>query len=311
MGLGLAIAESTWIFKEFFRDASLASLMLYHLNRGALTMKFNRSLMTGLVGLALIAVPITAAAKDNDRGGNDSHQAQAQSHSNDSHADAHHAEQANHNNGGGGGGQHEAREQHQAREGGGGGGGQHEARVENRNPAPENMNREASRGHNEARVENRNPAPENMNRDVFRGHNEARDKGRNYSAPAVASRESRDDRNESGRENGDRGRNYGERDRNYNDRDWERGDRAYRNYGRDYDHDDYDHDRDYAEGGWVMPYSYSGGACAWARHLHNVYRRDMYTGHPAAASYLIPQLRRAERSCGVGFYGYNDYRSWY
>ena len=60
-----------------------------------------------------------------------------------------------------------------------------------------------------------------------------------------------------------------------------------------------------------MPYGYSGGACAWARHLHNVYRRDMYTGHPAAASDLIPQLERAERRCGVGFYGYNDYRSWY
>ncbi len=241
-------------------------------------MKLNRSLMTGLVGLALIAVPITAAAKDNDRGANESHQAQAQSHSNDSHPDAHHAEQANHNNGGD---HHEAPQQHQAREGGGGGGGQHEARVENRNAAPANMNREASRG-----------------------HNEVRDNGRNYSAPAVANRESRDYRTESGHDNGDR-------DRKYNEHDWERGDHAYSNYGRDYDHDDYDHDRQYAEGGWVMPYSYSGGACGWARHLHNVYRRDMYTGHPAAASDLIPQLRRAERSCGVGFYGYNDYRSWY
>ena len=237
-------------------------------------MKFSRSLMMGLVGLALVAVPISAAAKDNDKGGNDSHQAQAQSRSNESHADAHHAE-ANHNDAG----HDQAREQHQAREGGGG---EHEARVENRSSAPENMNREANRGHNEARDNGNNR------------HGEA----------AVATSESRDYRNEGGHDNGDRGRNF-------NDRDWQRDDRAYRDYGRDYDHDDYDHDRDYAEGGWVMPYGYSGGACAWARHLHNVYRRDMYTGHPAAASYLIPQMRRAEQRCGIGAYGYNSYRDRY
>jgi hypothetical protein len=144
-----------------------------------------------------------------------------------------------------------------------------------------------------------------MNRDANRGHNEARDNGRDYHGEAgVATRESRDYRNEGGHDNGGR-------DRKYNDRDWQRDDRAYRDYGRDYDHDDYDHDRDYAEGGWVMPYSYSGGACAWARHLHNVYRRDMYTGHPAAASDLIPQMRRAEQRCGIGAYGYNGYRDRY
>src|SRR5271168_1510786 len=43
-------------------------------------MKLKRNLMTGLIGLALLAAPITAAARDNDRGRNDSHQQQAQSH---------------------------------------------------------------------------------------------------------------------------------------------------------------------------------------------------------------------------------------
>ena len=265
-------------------------------------MKFSRSLMTGLVGLALVAVPITAAAKDNDRGGNDSHQAQAQSHSNESHSDAHHAE-ANHNGGSGGWDHHEARAENRNQ-----GGGHNEVREQHQ--APQQFEGGRGGGQHEARVENR-PAPENVNRGEFRGHNEARDNGRNFhSEAAVTTRESRDYRGERGHDNGERDQRY-DRDRKYNDRDWERDDRAYRSYGRDYDHDDYDHDRDYAEGGWVMPYSYGGGACAWARHLHNVYRHDMYTGHPAAASDLIPQMRRAERRCGIGAYGYNSYRDWY
>ena len=66
-------------------------------------MNFNRKLITGLFGLALIAAPITAAAKDD----NGAHQQQAQpSHSNESHGgEAHHQEQASHNAG---------REQHAA-----------------------------------------------------------------------------------------------------------------------------------------------------------------------------------------------------
>jgi hypothetical protein len=53
-----------------------------------MTMKFSKNLMTGLIGLALMAAPITAAAQDNNRGRNDTHQAQVQSRSNESHAKA-------------------------------------------------------------------------------------------------------------------------------------------------------------------------------------------------------------------------------
>ncbi len=209
-------------------------------------MKFCRNLMTGLFGLAMLAAPITAAAQGHDNGKTNSHQEQAQSRSNESHAEAHHAEQANHN---------EGRDQHSAR-------------VETRNAAPAVATR-----------------------------NESRDNGRTISAPAVATRDSRDFRNDGGHDNGDRNAN--------------RGDRDYRNYGHDYDHDDYGHDRDYASGGWVMPGGYSGGACGWAQHLRNVIRRDEYTGHPAAASDLFGQLHRAERNCGGVPYGYNTYRYGY
>src|SRR5208337_4787607 len=47
-----------------------------------MTMKFSRNLMTGLIGLAMLAAPITAAAQDRDSGKYDSHQAQVQSHDN-------------------------------------------------------------------------------------------------------------------------------------------------------------------------------------------------------------------------------------
>lgn len=155
----------------------------------------------------------------------------------------------------------------------------------------------ASASHNEgradhsARTETRNAAPAVATR------NESRDNGRNIGAPAVATRDSRDNRNDRGHDNGDR--------------DFNRGGRDYRNYGHDYDHDDYDHDREYTAGGWVMPYGYSGGACGWAQHLRNVIRRDQYTGHPAAASDLFGQLHRAERACGGVPYGYNTYRYGY
>ena len=36
-------------------------------------MKFSKNLMTGLIGLALMAAPITASAQDNNRGKNDTH----------------------------------------------------------------------------------------------------------------------------------------------------------------------------------------------------------------------------------------------
>src|ERR1700689_176531 len=51
-------------------------------------MKFNKNLMAGLIGLALMAAPITAAAQDQqNRGKTDSHQAQAQSHEPAAHSD--------------------------------------------------------------------------------------------------------------------------------------------------------------------------------------------------------------------------------
>src|SRR5258708_36937980 len=96
--------------KEVFWVGLLASLMLFSYVE-VLTMNFNRKLITGLFGLALIAAPITAAAKDNDSGRNNSHQEQAQPRSNDSHPEARHQEQASHNEGGQ---HHEA--QHAARE---------------------------------------------------------------------------------------------------------------------------------------------------------------------------------------------------
>ena len=96
-------------------------------------------------------------------------------------------------------------------------------------------------------------------------------------------------------------------------RDWNHngGERwIYGDRGRDYDRSyDPDYDREYASG-WVMPRSYYGGSCGWARHLRNVYNHDRYTGHPAAAQSLLWQMRRAERACGGGGvpYGYNSYR---
>lgn len=245
-------------------------------------MNFNRKLITGLFGLALIAAPITAAAKDNDSGRNNSHQEQAQpSHSNDSHPEARHQE-ASHNEG-----RHEQhaaqpqvreqpREQHQA------------ARVENRQD-----------NRNEVRAENRQDNRNNVVReqrsprigDENRGQREAARENN-----GVEHRDAREDRREG---NWNRDRHEG----GDHDGHWIYGDR-----GRDYDLAyDPDYDREY-ESGWVMPYSYSGGACAWARHLRNVYRHDQYTGHPAAAESLIWQMRRAERACGGEPYGYNSYR---
>ena len=239
-------------------------------------MKFNRDLVTGLIGLALIAAPITAAAKDNDRGGNNSHQEQAQSRSNESHADARqqerHQDQANHE---------AARDQHQARVENRQD--NHEARVENRQDfrAAARDNRQDFRNQvRENRQDNRYEARDQRN--DFRGYT---------GAPYVNEhRDAREDRHEGRDWNHDGGQRwiYGDRGRDY--------DRSY----------DPDYDNEYASG-WVMPRGYGGGACAWARHLRNVYNHDRYTGHPAAAESLLWQMRRAERSCG-GPYGYNSYR---
>jgi hypothetical protein len=210
-----------------------------------MTMKFSKNLMTGLIGLALVAAPMTAAAQDRDSGRNNSRQVQTESRSNHS-----------------------------------------QGKTAEHKAAP--AVRVESRDQHSARVETRNAAPAVATR------NESRDNGRVYNgAPAVTTnREVRGDR-----DNGDRDYNHGDRDYNHGDRD-------YKNYGDR----DFDHDRDYAAGGWVMPYGYSGGACAWAQHLRNVYRHDEATGHPAAAADLLYQLHRAERNCGGVPYGYNEYR---
>ena len=258
-------------------------------------MNFNQKLITGLFGLALIAAPITAAAKD-DNGRNNSHQEQAQSHSNDSHPEARHQEQASHNQGREerAAQPHEQRaaqpqvreqprEEHQA------------ARAENRQDNRNEFRAENRQDRNEFRAENRQDNRNNVVReqrgDENRGQREA---ARDFNG--VEHRDAREDRHEG---NWDRDHHEG----GDHDGHWIYGDR-----GRDYDLAyDPDYDREY-ESGWVMPYSYSGGACAWARHLRNVYRHDRYTGHPAAAESLIWQLRRAERRCGGVPYGYNSYR---
>lgn len=226
-------------------------------------MKLKRNLVTGLIGLALLAAPITAAARDNDSGRNNSHQAQAQSHNNAPAPRFNSAPERSNDH---------ARNFAQA-------------------PAP----RVESHDQRAARVEPRNfvPAP------VIR--NESRDqrsfRAENRAPEVVQHRDFRQDQNDAHRDF--------RQDRNEARRDWreDRHDGDYRNYGHR------DDDDDYAEGApyYVMPYGYAGGACAWARHLRNVYYYDRRTGHPAAAAYLIPQLRRAERNCGGVPYGYNDY----
>lgn len=158
-------------------------------------MKFSKNIMTGLIGVALMAAPVTAAAQDHDSGKNNSRPTQSESRSNDSRgsAPAHNAAPATHN---------ESRDQHSAR-------------TETRAAAPANMNRNEGRDERNARTETRNAAPAVATR------NESRDNGRTYNnAPAVATnRDSRDYRNRGGNDwnHGDRdGRNYG-RDYDHDD----------------------------------------------------------------------------------------------
>jgi hypothetical protein len=149
-------------------------------------MKFSRNLMTGMIGLAMLAAPITAAAKDSDSGRNNSRPAQTESRSNEarSNAPAHNAAPAMHN---------ESRDQHSAR-------------TETRSAAPE-MNRNEGREQRSARVETRNVAPA---RDESRGQRDVRV---NNNAPVE--NEHRDVRAERDR-GGDRNWNRDGRDyRNY------------------------------------------------------------------------------------------------
>ena len=87
---------------------ALASLMLYLLVEVMKKMKFKRNIMTGLLGVALMATPMTVAAQDHNNGKENSRPAQSSPRSNESHASApaHNAAPAMHN---------ESREQHSAR----------------------------------------------------------------------------------------------------------------------------------------------------------------------------------------------------
>jgi hypothetical protein len=192
-------------------------------------MKYKGHLMMGLMGLALLAAPITASAQKFDGRKNESHQSQA----NNKPAE------------------------------------QHSYNLQPRSSGPERSFA---------------PAPQNRNDRSQTMRNESRDERVNRTATNDRDRDAR---------NRDRD------DRNYVNRDYDRD--YHRDHDRDY-HRDFDRDYDYdgrrAEGYYVMPRGYAGGACAWARHLRGVYNHDRVTGHPDAANDLLPQLRRAERSCG-------------
>jgi hypothetical protein len=180
-------------------------------------MKSKRGLMTALIGLAMLATPITAAAKD-------------------------------HHDGGG-----------------------------------RNYSHQESRSYN-APARSYAPAHNFGNRHEFRNE-------RNWNAaPVVAHRDWSGDRHDW---NGDR-HEYRGGNRGWGDAD------DYRHYG----YGNYGYRSYYAAPAYVAsgPYyggsGYGGNACAWAQHVRNVYARDRYTGHPAAAADLLPRLRNAERACG-------------
>jgi len=129
-------------------------------------------------------------------------------------------------------------------------------------------------------------SPARENRTVRSVVPQTRDERVDRRAPEVAThRDSREVRGDVNRWN----------DRAFHDYDYRN--HGYRDYGRDY----------YgprAEGYYVMPQGYAGGACAWARHLNIIYNEDRNTGHPAAAADLLPQLHNAERACGGVPYGF-------
>jgi hypothetical protein len=188
-------------------------------------MECKKILMTGLIGFAMLATPIVAAAQNHDSARSFTQQSQSRS----------------------------------------------------------NHDESASRSYN---APARNVAPAQTARHDSR---DERGTGAWKATPAVmVDRDGRGDRDDRG------------------DRDV-RTDRDFRTDRDDRGRWDRDHDfRYYADPVpyYVMPYGYAGGACAWARHLRAVYNQDRYTGHPAAANDLLPQLQRAERACGVP-YGYN------
>jgi len=261
-------------------------------------MEYRRKLMTGLIGLALLAAPITAAAKDSDNGKDNSRQSQLQNNASPSHsvsapahsnaparnaapamiAPAHNAAPATMT-------KHEFRDQ----------------RADRTNAAPATMTRHEFRDQRANRTFNAAPAvtAPTMTRHELR---EQRADRTFNAAPAVTTRRDwRADRREDRRADRREDRREVRNDQN-----------GWRHDRRDYD---YDNDRrwgPYYTGGpyCVMPQGYAGGACAWARHLRRVYFYDRNTGHPAAAADLLPRLRRAERACGV-HYGYNSYRYYY
>ena len=234
-------------------------------------MQNRRKLITGLIGLAMLAAPMTAAAKDRDTR-SDSNQPQAQAHSNARVSPSYNMPRA---------------EAAQPRV-------NHEQVRENapaRTVAPAmTMNRSdqrAGRAENAARPDARQDRRENR---TFNA------------APVVAApRDARVDRRDNRNDNRWT-RNEARSDgRDYNRRDYDNDYRGH-NYNRGY------YDRDDA---WAMPRNYAGGACAWARHLRVVYNQDRYSGHPAAAADLLPRLRRAERACGGANYGYNRWHRYY
>jgi hypothetical protein len=237
-------------------------------------MQNKRKLITGLIGLAMLAAPITAAAKDHDSG-SASNQPQAQVHGNARVSPSYNMPRS---------------EAAQPRA-------NHEQMRENapaRTVAPAmTMSRPEFRDQRADRAENA------VRRDVRQDRRENRTFN---SAPVVtAPRDAREDRRENRNDNRWTRNDARQDGRNYVRRDY---DNDYR--GHNYNRGDYDRDD-----AWAMPRNYAGGSCAWARHLRVVYNQDRYRGHPAAAADLLPRLRRAERACGGANYGYNRWHRYY
>jgi len=157
-------------------------------------MNYKRNLMTGLIGLALLAMPMTAAAKDNDSGRNNQHQERTESHANAPAPRAYSAPARSENH----------------------------ARNVAPAPAPRNDVREQRAPRNETRTFA--PAPSLAPREDLRQHAENRTWA---PAPEPAHREVRGDRDDGGRWNRDRDRdrdyrNY-DNDRRYDDDDYAEG----------------------------------------------------------------------------------------
>jgi len=238
-----------------------------------------------LIGLAMLAAPMTAAAKDRDSH-SDSNQPQAQAHGNARISPSYNMPRA---------------EAAQPRA-------NHEQARENapaRTVAPAmTMNRSdqrADRAENAARRDVRqDQSADRAENAARRDVREDRREHRTFNAAPVVAAPAREDRRDN--RNGNWTRNEARHDgRDYGRRDYDNDYRGH-NYNRGY------YDRDDA---WAMPRNYAGGSCAWARHLRVVYNQDRYSGHPAAAADLLPRLRRAERACGGSNYGYNRWHRYY